>query len=67
MEKKFLRMLVEMDAPVLDENVDNGRGGDDGGGNGNGTNFILFPLIKDLPSSYIEWLPPGGRERGQGQ
>jgi hypothetical protein len=74
LEKKFLRMLVVVDAGVLDEDMDNGGdggGGDGDGGGGNGgnrirTKFILSPLIKDPPSSYDEWLPPGGRERGRG-
>jgi hypothetical protein len=73
LEKKFLRTLVVVDAPVPEEDMDNGGdggGGDGGGGNSgdrNGTNFILSPLIKDHPSSYNKWLPPGGRERGRGR
>ncbi len=71
MEKKFLRMLVVVDAPVLDEdrnNGGNGRSGNGGGGNsGNGNG--LYPLSthwgcyqKDLPSSYNKWLPAGEAE-----
>ena len=67
MEKKFLRTLVVMDVPVPDENMEDDGGGNGRSCNGNATNFILFPLIKDLPSSYDEWLPPGGIERGRGQ
>ncbi len=57
MEKKFLRTLAVVDAPVPEEDMNDGGdggGGDGGGGdggNGNGTNFILSPLVKDHPIS----------------
>ncbi len=58
MKKKFLRMLVVVDALVPDEDrtdVGNGGGGDVGGGNSSNRNGTK----KDLPSSYDMWLPAG--------
>ncbi len=58
MEKKFLRMLVVGDAPVPDEDRNNGGdgvGSDVGGSNSSDRNGTK----KDLPSSYNVWLPAG--------
>ncbi len=58
MEKKFLRTLVVVDAPVLDKdrnNGSNGGGGDVSGGNSGNRNETK----KDLPSLYDVWIPAG--------
>jgi hypothetical protein len=71
LEGKFLRMLVVVDMPVLDEDRDDGgySGGGNGSGgnsgNGNGTNFILSPLIgnvikKTSQASTRSGSPQGG-------
>ncbi len=57
-EKKFLRTLVVMDAPVPDE--DRNDGGDGGGGDvGGGNSGDRNGTKKDLPSLYDAWLPAG--------
>ncbi len=58
LEKKFLRTLVVVDAPVLDE--DRNDGGDGGGSDvGRGNSGDRNGTKKELPSLYNAWLPAG--------